>query len=235
MRRVLIVDDSDILIEYMTKGCFADDQVFVCPDGLQAIEMLPECKPDIMLINLSLVYVDGLTVLRQAEFLPKTVIAISYVSNPHLLRMLGNLGVRHVLYMPTPMALRQALEAEEDMIPTVRTDLRSQVLYHLHRLGIPTNLDGYRMLTVGLPLYIQDPGQTLSKELYPAIVCAMGRGSGQTVERSIRQAIRAGWKHRDEKVWREYFTPNADGVPTCPNNKKFLTALMTQLRQEQEL
>lgn len=234
MRRVLIVDDSEILIDYFTRSCFADDQVFSCPDGLQAIEMLSECKPDLLVINLSLAYMDGLAVLRQAEFLPKTVIAISYVSNPHLLRVLGALGVRHTLYMPTPKALRQALEAEKNMVPRVRTDLRSQVLHHLHRLGIPTNLDGYQILTVGLPLYMRDPGQTLSKELYPAIVCAMGRGSNQTVERSIRQAIRAGWKHRDDSVWREYFTPGDGDVIPCPNNKKFLTALMTQLQQEQE-
>ena len=173
MRRVLIVDDSEILIDYFTRSCFADDQVFSCPDGLQAIEMLSECKPDLLVINLSLAYMDGLAVLRQAEFLPKTVIAISYVSNPHLLRVLGALGVRHTLYMPTPKALRQALEAEKNMVPRVRTDLRSQILHHLHRLGIPTNLDGYQILTVGLPLYMRDPGQTLSKELYPAIVCAM--------------------------------------------------------------
>ncbi len=130
--------------------------------------------------------------------------------------------------------VQQALDFEENMIPTVRTDLRSQILNHLHRLGIPNNLDGYQMLTVGLPLYMQDPGQTLSKELYPAIACAMGRGSSQTVERSVRQAIHAGWKHRDDRVWREYFMPDAGGTATCPNNKKFLTALLTRLQQETE-
>lgn len=234
MRRVLIVDDSEILIHYIVKSCFANDQVFSCPDGTQAVAMLPECKPDILLINLSLAYLDGLAVLRQAQFLPKTVIAISYVSNPHLLNVLGVLGVRHVLYMPTPMAVRQALEAESKMIPTVRTDLRSQVLHHLHRLGIPNTLDGYQMLTIGLPLYMQDPGQTLSKELYPAIACAMGRGSSQTVERSIRKAIDAAWRRRDARIWSSYFGLDPAGHVTCPNNKKFLTALMVQLQQETE-
>lgn len=230
MRRVLIVDDSDILIRYITRECFADDQVYTCANGLQAGAMLLEYRPDILLINLSLAYRNGLEVLREAEFLPKTVIAISYVSDPHILQVLGALGVRHVLYMPTPAAVRQALECEEQMIPWVRTDLRSRILTHLHRLGIPTNLDGYQMLTVGLPLYLQDPGQTLSKELYPAIACAIGRGSSQTVERSIRQAIHAGWKYRDDQIWREYFTVDA----ACPNNKKFLTALVTRLQQETE-
>ena len=193
--------------------------------------MLPEYKPDILLLNLSLAYMNGLEVLRQAVYLPKTVIAISYLSDPYLLNILGALGVRHVLYLPTVAAVNQALAAEQTMIPEVRTDLRSCILQHLHRLGIPTNLDGHQILTVGLPLYMQDSAQTLGKELYPAVACAMGRGNVQTVERSIRQAIRAGWKHRDEKVWRQYFSPDASGNITCPNNKKFLTALLAVLQQ----
>ena len=234
MRRVLIVDDSDILIQCIARGCFAEDQVYSCSNGLEAVAMLPECRPDILLLNLSLAYMDGLSVLRQAQYLPKPVITISYVTDPHLLKILGALGVRHVLYMPTPTAVLQALEFEETMIPTVRTDLRSQVMSHLHRLGIPTNLDGYQMLAVGLPLYLQDPGQTLSKELYPAIACAMCRGSSQTVERSIRKAIDSAWRRRDEEVWSSYFGRDPAGYVTCPNNKKFLTGLMARLQQESE-
>jgi two-component system response regulator (stage 0 sporulation protein A) len=232
VRRVLIVDHSEVFAHVVETACFADDQVKTCSDGNEAISLLSEFRPDLLILNLSLAHTDGFTILRQAQFLPQTVIVLSYLSDPFVLRIAGALGVRYVLQMPTPMGIRHALKEIETMAPGIRTDLRSAVLAHLHRLGIPTDMDGHQMLTLGLPLYLKDPGQTLSKELYPAIVCAMSRGTSLTVERSIRQAIQAAWKRRDERVWREYFSSNACGTISCPNNKKFLTALLVKLQQE---
>lgn len=235
MRRVLIVDHSDVFTRAISNTCFAGDQVQTCNDGNGAVSLLSAFRPDLLILNLSLAYTDGFTVLRQAQFLPETVILISYLSDPYVLRIAGALGVRYVLQMPTPMGIRHALKAIEGTAPGVRTDLRSTVLAHLHRLGIPTDLDGYQMLTLGLPLYLKDPGQTLSKELYPAIACAMGRGTALTVERSIRQAVKAGWKHRNEQIWCEYFPANVCGTISCPNNKKFLSALLVKLQQEMDV
>lgn len=235
MRRVLIVDHSDVFIRAVSDACFAADQVLSCSDGSEALSLLSDFRPDLLILNLSMVYTDGFTVLRQAQFLPETVILTSYVADPYVMRIAGALGVRYVLQMPTPIGIRHALKEIEKSPPGVRTDLRSVVLGHLHRLGIPTDLDGHQILTLGLPLYLQDPDQTLSKELYPAIACAMGRGTAQTVERSIRQAVQAGWKHRNEQIWREYFPTNAAGIISCPNNKKFLTAMLVQLQQERDI
>lgn len=232
MRRVLIVDHSEVFAHVVSATCFAGDQVQICSDGGEAISLLSEFRPDLLILNLSLAYTDGFAVLRQAQFLPQTVIVLSYLSDPFVLRIAGALGVRYVLQMPTPMGIRHALKEIEKMAPGIRTDLRSTVLAHLHRLGIPANMDGHQMLTLGLPLYLKDPGQTLSKELYPAIACAMGRGTALTVERSLRQAIQAGWKHRNEQIWQEYFPANAHGTICCPNNKKFLAALLVKLQQE---
>ena len=234
MRRVLIVDHSDVFAGIVKNTCFANDQVTTCSDGNEAITLLSEFRPDLLILNLSLAYTDGFTVLRNAQYLPQTVIVLSYLSDPFILRISGALGVRYVLQMPTPMGIRYALKEIEKMAPGVRTDLRSTVLAHLHRLGIPTHMDGHQMLTLGLPLYLKDPGQTLSKELYPAIACAMGRGTAITVERSLRQAIRAAWKRRDERIWQEYFPVGVHGTITCPNNKKFLTALLVKLQQEHD-
>lgn len=232
MRRVLIVDESDIFVRLVAQKCFADDHVCTCGDGREALCLLETFRPDILLMNLSLPYRDGLSVLRHAAYLPQTVIVISHVTDPHIRLMTTALGVDHVLYMPTPRSVLTALDKISQETTVVRTDLRSSVLAQLHRLGVPTGLDGYQMLALGLPLYLKDLGQTLGKELYPAIACAMGRGNSQTVERSIRQAIRAAWKRRDERIWSTYFPPGPNGTIACPNNKKFLTALAAHLQEE---
>ena len=232
MRRILIVDESEYFIQLATRKCFADDDVRACSDGLAALTLLDHFRPDLLLMNLSLPFLDGLAVLRQASYLPGTILIISSMTDPQTLRMIYALGADHVLYMPTPRTVRSALDRVGAAAPGVRKDLRTGILEHLHRLGIPTDLDGYQMLTVGLPLYLKDPCQTLGKELYPAIACAMDRGNSQTVERSIRQAIRAAWKRRDERIWQQYFPPGFNGSIRCPNNKKFLTALIVRLQEE---
>ncbi len=232
MRRVLIVDESEMLVQIITKACFGDDEVRFCADGNTALALLAQYRPDLLVINMSLPYKDGLTVLRQAAFLPRQVLAISYLTDPYILRELGALGVQYVLHMPTPSGVRQALKTMANMESGIRADLRSAVVEHLHRLKIPTNLDGYRMLVVGLPLFYKDLSQPLGKELYPAIICALGQGSEQTVERSMRQTIKAAWKNRTDSVWTQYFPPNSRGVIPCPSTKKFLTVLARQLQQE---
>lgn len=231
-RRILIVDESEYFIQLVARKCFAGDEVRSCSDGFGALAMLKDFRPDLLLMSLSLPFLDGLSVLRQAAYLPETVLVVSNMTDPQTLRMVYALGVDHVLCLPTPSTVLRALDRASDTTPGIRKDLRSSILEHLHRLGIPTDLDGYQMLTVGLPLYLKDPGQTLGKELYPAIACAMDRGSSQTVERSIRQAIHAAWKRRDERIWGMYFPPGPNGTIPCPNNKKFLTALLAHLQEK---
>lgn len=232
MRRVLIADGSEILIQLIAKACFADDEVYRCTDGHSALEMLVQHRPEIFLLNLSLPYKDGLAVLREAVFLPRRVIAMTYLSDPHILRELEALGVQYVLHMPTADGVRQALATVEARLSGVRTDLRGQTVFHLQQLGISPKLQGYQMLVVGLPIFCRDPAQLLDKELYPAIVCAMGQGSTASVERSVRQAIRSGWKNRTDRVWRQYFPVNARGEIRCPTVKSFLKVLAPLLEAQ---
>lgn len=232
MRRVLIVDESEVFATIISDACFAQDEVRICGDGNAALTQLHQFRPDLLLLNLSLPFKDGLAVLREAAYLPKRLMAISYLSNPYILRSLGALGVQYVLHLPTAGGINQALAVINEQKPAVRSDLRSSVTEHLQRLRIPTNLDGYRMLVVGLPLYMSDISQQLGKELYPAIVYALGQGTEQTVERSIRQAIKSAWSQRDDGVWAQYFQPNSRGVIRCPSTKQFLTVLARRLEAE---
>ena len=234
MRRVLIVDESETIVRNITEGCFAEDCVMTCADGDLALTYLTEFMPEILIINMSLPFKDGLEVLREAAYLPRRIIAFSFWSNPWLLRVLGLLGVQYVLYMPSARGVRQALENMEKKQTNIRADLRGTVLKHLHQLGFNSNLDGFQMLAVGLPLFFSDPKQQLTKELYPAISCALESGNGQTVERSIRQAIHNAWQQRNDSIWEQYFSRDAKGEIRNPSNKKFLSALVTRLQQEME-
>lgn len=235
MGRVLIVEPAEVFAQIIAKHCFAGDDVRFCADGCAALPELEAWQPDILLLDLTLPYKDGLAVLREAAFLPPRILVISYLSDPYLMHTLGALGVGYVLTMPTPSGVTQALQYLEEHPAGVRTDLRGAVVTHLRRLRIPENKDGYRMLVLGLPLFMEDPEQTLGKELYPAIVRAMGGGTAKTVEHSIRYTIQTAWEHRDDSVWSKYFARNSRGQIPRPTVKKFLTSLMNCLQRESNL
>ena len=232
MYRVLILEESEVLAQILTKNCFAENTVRWCADGNSALDVLQQFRPELLIINMSLPYKDGLTVLREATYLPQKILAFSYVTDPYAARTLGMLGVQYILHMPTAGSVLQALRVMEEQQTGIRADLRSLVVEILYRLGIPTNLDGYKLLVLGLPLFFQDPTQLLGKELYPAIVCASGHGTASTVERSIRQAIQSAWKTRNDSQWELYFTRNAKGQISCPTVKKFLSVLVRYLQKE---
>lgn len=232
MRRILIVEQSDTLVRVMTRDFPAEDEIRCCTDGITALRMLTEFQPDVMVLNLSLPYKTGLDVLTESAYLPPHILVCSFVTNPYVTRMLGLLGVQCVLHMPTAGSIKRALAMLDDSRDRIRPDMRQLVTAHLRRLGIAPNLDGYKMLVVGLPLLFQDPTQPLVKEFYPAVACATGKESAAAVEKSIRDAIAKAWECRNDSVWEQYFPRNGRGKISNPSNSKFLKALVHCLQQE---
>ena len=121
--------------------------------------------------------------------------------------------------------------------PVKPSDLQAEISELLLQLQFKNNLDGYRYVVTGLPMFAQNPQQTLTKELYPAIAKLHGKSGGQ-VERSIRNAIEIAWLRRDERIWRMYFSPAPDGSIPRPTNGQLLHTLMLQipgLQKEQKI
>lgn len=232
MRRILIVEQSDILVRVMTKDCQPDDEILCCADGITALRMLAEFQPDVLAINMSLPYKTGMDVLMESVYLPPQIVACSYVTNPYVVRVLGMLGVQCILHMPTAGSFRRAMALAENMHGGIRPDLRQRVTEHLRQLGIAPNLDGYKMLLVGLPLLFQDPDQLLVKELYPAVADAVGKVSPAAVEKAIRDTITKAWQRRNDSVWEQYFPRNGRGQISNPTNNRFLKVLVHRLQQE---
>ena len=97
---------------------------------------------------------------------------------------------------------------------------QATVQKHLTRLCISFKHNGYYQLRIGIPLFGRDQNQLLLKELYPMIGDICGQ-YGQSVEHSIREAIKYGWKRGDPEIWKEYFPY----CTKCPSNKEFIATL----------
>lgn len=103
-------------------------------------------------------------------------------------------------------------------------DFRTAVKCALIQLYIPTDSKGYRCLAITIPMYHEEPEQSLTKEIYPAVARRFGYRSWKRVEKQIRDAIEAGWEKGNPEVWEMYFPGGKR-----PSNGEFISKLSEML------
>ena len=227
MQKLLIADSSDIFISALVASLQGQFEICVCTDGQTTLEQLQQEQPDILILNLMLPHTDGLTVLQQTSFHPTVILAITMHMSAYVEQAITALGVDYTMIAPSveSVVLRLQDLLGQYTVSAEVTDPASVAIHHLHMLNVPTHLDGYRQLCLALPLFAKNPRQLLTKELYPAIAQLCGCSDSRSVEHSIRTAIHAAWKHKDNAIWRKYFTITSVGKSSCPTNKEFICRL----------
>ena len=223
MQKILIADSSAVFSAALSAKLKAEFQIATCADGHSALELLRKYQPDILILNLMLPYMDGLTLLQETTFRPRVILAITMHTSHYLEQAVYAMGIDYTLIAPSAEVVVRRLRdlLQQYRLPPESADLQSKATHHLQFLNIPTHLDGYRQLAVALPMFAENPQQLLTKELYPAVARICGCKDSRSVEHSIRKAIHAAWQHRDIAIWRKYFTDRN----ICPSNKEFICRL----------
>jgi two-component system response regulator (stage 0 sporulation protein A) len=214
-------------------------QVRVCTDGGAAMELLSRFQPDVLVLDLMLPGYDGLSLLQWArdQGLRPQVLATTRFCSDYVLDTAQNLGVRYLMRKPCSVSaltarIRDLLERECPPEQSVRKE-ETEISGLLAALSIPGKLRGCTYLRCAVPLYAADPLQSVTKVLYPQVAKCCGCEASH-VERSIRSAIEAGWKHRDDNIWRLYFPAGATGLTERPTNSAFIAALAGCLTRSRE-
>ena len=218
MLKLLVADMSQEFTDAVENVLRNEFEMKICHDGETALELLHHFKPDVLIMHLLLPFKDGLTVLQETTYRPRVILATTHYLPPYAEKRAMDLGIQYILFSPTVNTLRVRLM---DMIAETQPQEDPRVAVHLHTLGFRTNLDGYRQLCQGIPIFAQNPGMLLSKELYPAIGEIFSLPDCRTVEHSIRKAITDAWTRRNAVVWEKYFP----GAIEAPTNKVFISKL----------
>lgn len=218
MQKLLIALMSEEMTDALEQVFGNEFELRTCHDGETALELLHDFKPDALVLDLILPFKDGLTLLAESDHKPGVILMLTHFFPDYAGRRVVELGVQYVLHTPTVSTVRQQLMS---LLAEKRNDGEGRVAALLHSLGFRTNLDGYRQLCVGIPIFAGNPGMLLSKELYPAIGEAFCLPDCRTVEHSIRLAIEKAWVRRNPIVWEKYF-PGAQAAPT---NKVFISRM----------
>lgn len=239
MQSLLIADGSEQFTAQLAESLRGSYHIRVCHDGLRALEQLREKKPDVMILDLLLPELDGISLLHTAaaEGIVPHVLGLTRFASAYVMESAERLGVTYLMMKPCEAeavcARLKDLSRYTRPDPVVQPDIRATVSNVLLALRIPTKLRGYVCAREAILYLMRSPGMSVTKELYPA-VAALCDGTPTQVERAIRGAIQAGWAMGPGDAWERFFNRRSEGSGHRPSNAEFLSRIADYLSLDRE-
>jgi len=247
---VIIADNSEEFCSSLSSALRSADgfQVLgIANDGEQAIRLVTERKPDILVLDLMLAKKDGLAVLKAIagmEHKPVTLATSRFITD-YVASAAANLGVRYLMVKPCDMtALVERLEEiRGDANPkkaaprrSAGNNIESMVTSIIHEIGVPAHIKGYKFLRDAITLVVNKPEylNAVTKELYPTIAL-MNNTTPSRVERAIRHAIELAWNRGRIETLEALFGYTIKNDRGKPTNSEFIAIIADKLRLERKV
>ena len=239
MQKILIADGAEEFPAALAELLRGEYHIRITAEGNQTLEMLRLFQPDVLVLDLMLPGLDGISLLQAVEEmgLKPMVLATTRFVSSYVMEAMDRFGVGYL--MMKPCDVQATLARIRDLSrrcsgPTLPApDARTTVTNVLLRLGMPTKLRGYGCVREAILCMMRDPDMTVTKELYPA-VAQLCEGNTAQVERAIRGAIAAAWSTGDQQQWRRYFNAAQNGQVPKPTNAEFISRIADCLRLEEQ-
>ena len=209
-------------------------------DGEQAIRMIMEKKPDILVLDLMLSKQDGISVLKAIERMerrPVTLATSGFVTE-YVASAAANLGVRYLMLKPCDMsAVAERLEeirGGETLRLNVRrmdkTSIETMVTGIIHEIGVPAHIKGYQYLREAIIIAVNDMDviNAITKVLYPQVAKTF-QTTPSRVERAIRHAIEVAWDRGDLDTLQRFFGYTVSNTKGKPTNSEFIALIADKL------
>lgn len=237
MLKLLIADGTEAFRQTLAENLKEHYVIRVCQEGHETLEMMVSFKPDLVVLDLMLPGLEGISVLQRAAEAgvePVVLVTTGYFSD-YVSDAISRLNVGYVMMKPCDVqaAIARLLDLTERMKeqPASQPDDRTVVSNLLLTLGIATNLRGYCYLRDAILAENREPGQQVTKTLYPDVGKPYG-ASGAQVERAIRTAIEKAWTRRNDGLWRQFFPANGEGTVPKPSNAVFISTLAYHIKNK---
>ncbi|MBQ9648250.1 MAG: sporulation transcription factor Spo0A [Oscillospiraceae bacterium] len=214
--------------------------VGVAGDGLSALRLIEDKKPQMLLSEVLLPELDGFGLLdRMApmEGKPKTIL-LSAMYRSEIVAKAMAMGV--AFFMPKPFEtgslldrMRQVAsedaEAEEDELQA----LQRQVTAVIHEVGVPAHIKGYQYVREAIIIAVQDMDviNAVTKVLYPEVARRYNTTPSR-VERAVRHAIEVAWDRGDLETLQRYFGYTVSNTKGKPTNSEFIAMIADKIRLE---
>ena len=211
-------------------------------DGEQAIRMIGERKPYVLVLDLMLSKQDGISVLKAISGMERrpVTLATSAFLTEYVSSAAASLGVRYLMLKPCDMtALVERLEeirgGESLRYPAPRradkTSIETMVTGIIHEIGVPAHIKGYQYLREAIIIAVNDMDviNAITKVLYPQVAKTFGTTPSR-VERAIRHAIEVAWDRGDLDTLQRFFGYTVSNTKGKPTNSEFIALIADKLQ-----
>ena len=213
--RILVVDNNVELCQILREFFNSQEDLTVvgeAHDGEQALRLIQELEPDVVILDVTMPHLDGIGVLERLDSLglkqrPRIIVLTAF-GRDDLIARFTELGVDYFMLKPfslevladrvrqftqTRITLGQAETAAVQVSSSV--NVNASVTRLLHKLGVPPHYKGFSYLRDAVLMCADEGylGGALTKELYPALAEKYATTPGG-VEAAIRNAIIAAWE-----------------------------------------
>ncbi|MCH3964137.1 MAG: sporulation transcription factor Spo0A [Clostridium sp.] len=258
---VVIADDNKEFCNILNDYLLSQKDIVVtgiANDGLEALELVQQKKPDLVVLDIIMPHLDGLGVLEKLNNtninpMPR-VIVLSAVGQDKITQRAINLGADYYVVKPFDMDI--FIKRIRQMFNNVITDsneskktvsmlegmgrrysisgpdsLEQEITDIIHEIGVPAHIKGYIYLREAITMVVNNMEllSAVTKELYPSIAKKYNTTASR-VERAIRHAIEVAWSRGQVDTINRIFGYTIHNDKGKPTNSEFIAMVADKLR-----
>ena len=262
---VLIADDnqdfSQTLATYL-EGQEDMDVIGMAKDGTEAVDMIANTTPDIVLLDVIMPHLDGIGVLEKINTLKivkkPVCIMLSAVGQDKITQKAISLGAEYYVVKPFDIELLiKRIRELKNYIPTQkannfitrepktkyvelpenaeksRENLEALVTNIIHEVGVPAHIKGYQYLREAIIMVINDID--VINQITKSLypqIASKFNTTPSRVERAIRHAIEVAWGRGQQEAVENIFGYTISASKGKPTNSEFIAMIADKLRLE---
>ena len=241
--KVLIADANETFALQLA-ACFKNAPAFelvgVTFDGEKTVDLLRSVQPDVLILDLLLPKLDGISVLQAAQTLSKPPLGLALTGflTEYTAQAAEQYGVRY--FMRKPCVPKAVAERAADIVKAERLaqkpnfpsgNVEVLATSMLCKLGVPAHVKGYHYLREAILMVVKDPDAigAITKIIYPEVAKKF-RSTSTRVERAIRHAIEITWERGDTELLRKFFGCSVSSICSKPTNSAFIALAADRIK-----
>lgn len=255
--RVAIADDNANFLRVLNQVIDKEedlDVVGIASNGEDAYKLIKEKSPDVILLDIIMPMMDGLTVMEKVnndkEIQKDTsFIIISAVGRESVAEDAFEMGAAFYVMKPFDNQVlinhirniknkkrnvreekTQGIYLQKNAAVNER-NLEIDITSVIHDIGIPAHIKGYQYLRDSIMLAVNDNSiiNSITKILYPTIAKKYQTTSSR-VERAIRHAIEVAWNRGNTDTLNSLFGYTISNGKGKPTNSEFIALIADEIR-----
>ncbi|MDR0862225.1 MAG: sporulation transcription factor Spo0A [Oscillospiraceae bacterium] len=249
--RIIIADAGDDFRGLLTDlfAAEGDFEIVGCTgDGAAALAYINSVRPDVLICDLVLAGLDGLSLLQRIGEMPEptrpAAIVTSSFASEHAIAEASALGAAYFVQKPFDSAAFLSrvrlivgsrrgggdLSAQAARSARGEVSIEAVVTDVIHEIGVPAHIKGYQYVREAIILAINDMDiiNAVTKVLYPTVARKFFTTPSR-VERAIRHAIEVAWDRGDLETLQKFFGYTVSNIKGKPTNSEFIAMIADRL------